>query len=116
MRLSRMPVPLTILLFVGPPAIAQKMVTAEQALENHRRTFKPIQEIDCPTSTDPDEITVCGRRSEQDPNRLPLPVEREPGEPDLLPGEAPRASSTITNSCLRLCPSMVGVTITAAKF
>jgi hypothetical protein len=67
-------------------AVAQP-VTADQAMENYRQVFEPVTRFDCPQSTKPDEIIVCGRPfGAPDPNRLPLPVEPLPG--DRVSGEA----------------------------
>ena len=51
--------------------------TAEAAMERFRQLFKS-QVPACPTSSAPDEVTVCGRRA-QTTYRLPLPVEPLPG-------------------------------------
>ena len=67
--------------------------TAEQAMAQYRRTFRPVGELRCPKSVGPEDIIVCGRREGRDPNRIPFPDEREPGEVVLLlPGEPPSAS------------------------
>ena len=75
-------------------------VTAEQAMQNYRETFSVAGPAACVDQSDDEAIIVCGRRT-RDP-RLPLPVERAPGEPvRLLPGEAPRGAVA---SCTMACP------------
>ena len=54
--------------------------TADQAMAQYRRTFRPVEELRCPKSVGPEDIVVCGRREGRDPDRVPLPDEREPGE------------------------------------
>ncbi len=68
-------------------AAPAQTLTADQAMANYRDAFVPLIELDCPESTDPDEIVVCGRPiGTPDPNRLPLPVAPLPG--DRVAGEA----------------------------
>ena len=82
----------------GSPEQSAEPVTAEQAMENYRKRFESVDEIDCPKPTDPDEILVCGRSGKPDPNRLPLPVERVPGE--HIAGDPVGGAAF---SCLRNC-------------
>jgi hypothetical protein len=64
-----------LLIAVAPaPALAQRQVTAEQALANYRKMFKSPAEIDCPR--DAAEIVVCAQRGGANPERLPLPQDR----------------------------------------
>ena len=107
---------MTMFLLVGTfpgPAFAQE-AGAERAMTRYRQVFKPTAEIDCPRPDDPETITVCGRRPETDPNRLPLPVGPDAGSPTrLLPGEAPRATMNV-GGCMRLCPQPVQVDLIKA--
>jgi len=86
MTKSRMTlVPLVSMLALPGPAWAGPPVTAEAAVQNYRRAFPSVAEIDCPTG-DGDEIVVCGRpQGAPDPHRLPLPVGREPGHLGATP-------------------------------
>jgi hypothetical protein len=98
-------------LWVPEHAAAAVPLTAEQAMENYREKFEPVAEIDCPHPTDPDEIVVCGRTGQKDPNRLPFESPRVPGE--HIAGEPAGAGAF---SCLRLCPQPLKVDlIKAAK-
>jgi hypothetical protein len=105
---------LALLAIVAPADAARAAaapVTAEQALENYREKFESVDEIGCPRKRSPDEIVVCGQRDGPDPNRLPLPVAREPGKP--VPGE-PIGGAAFT--CLKSCYQPVNVNlISAAK-
>ena len=76
---------------------AAEPLTAEGALGNYRLSVQPIE---CPKRED-DEIVVCGRSDRVDPNRLPLPVERPPGE--IVPGEA-KASAGQLEKCSNVGP------------
>jgi hypothetical protein len=71
-----------LLLAAGAAETAEaQSVTAEQAVKNYREQFKSVDELDCPTPSEPDEIVVCGRPpGTKGPYELPLPVERVPGE------------------------------------
>src|SRR4051794_28519670 len=69
---------------------------AEQAMARYRRTFQPVSELRCPRSVGPEDFVVCGRREGPDPNRVPFPEAREPGERvHLLPGEPPSAMAAL---------------------
>ncbi len=112
--MSRMAVTLTMLAAFGSegaaqaPVAAPGNVTAEQALAKYRATFRPPPEVICPKDPDPEAITVCGRRRAVDPNRLPLPVKREPGE--RIRGEA----AVMGPDCIRLCHHPVQVDLIKA--
>lgn len=94
---------MTLLILLA--AAAAPGPTAEEAIVRYREIFKPTAELDCPKANG-DEAVVCGRRDQADPHRLPLPVEREPGEPTrLVAGEPPRPSNP--EYCLRLCSQPV---------
>ena len=99
--MSRMAVAL-LMIAPAPP------LTAEQAMQNYRETFSVAGPAACSEQSEDEAIVVCGRRT-RDP-RLPLPVEREPGERvRLLPGEAPRGTVT---GCTMACPQ--GIDLIAA--
>ncbi|HWH16920.1 MAG TPA: hypothetical protein VNT77_01070 [Allosphingosinicella sp.] len=99
-----------LLILTGSPAAAQP-VTAEQAIEKYRESFKPV-EIECAKEADPDVITVCGSRDSS--NRYRVPYQPDPGEPEhLAPGEAPQASTSV-GACLSRCPQPVSVNILEA--
>jgi hypothetical protein len=77
------------LLAGGAPACATPPATAEEALARQQAGLQHSLGLDCDRSGG--DIVVCGRQG-PDPNRLPLPVEAEPGarnsgEPPA-PGEA----------------------------
>ena len=115
MPLSRMAITMLMVAGASPaPAFAQ-LAGADRAMNRYRQVFKPTAEIDCPRPDDnSDAITVCGRRGETDPNRLPLPVRQGAGSPTrLLPGEAPRATMNV-GGCIRLCPQPVQVDLIKA--
>ncbi len=77
--------------------------TAEEAVAAYRDVFKSIRELDCPRSGT-EEIVVCGRQEgEAPPGRLPLPVEREPGE--RVRGEPLQDGG----GCISRCPQPVMV-------
>ena len=59
-----------------------------------------------------DAIVVCGRRDGEAGRRLPLPIERDPGEVGPRIGEAPTGSDALSaERCIRLCQSQVGVNL-----
>jgi hypothetical protein len=103
----------------GPPA----PITADAALASYRRTFAPVAEIDCPKASGPDEIIVCGRPGAADPNRLPLPIPRLPGE--IVPGEgvSPVAVASTRERCTTVGPNqncggglpVLGIAMAVAK-
>jgi hypothetical protein len=84
------------------PALAEPL-TAEQAVEAEQAGIREaVGTAPCPRDRDTGDIIVCGRRG-ADSNRLPLPVERLPGEREhLLPGELPRAQASF-NTCVIGC-------------
>lgn len=88
---------LLLLIAVAVPAGAAEPLTAENVLGNYRLSVQPTA---CPKS-EGDEIVVCGRSGRADPNRLPLPVERPPGE--IVTGEA-TASAGELERCSNVGP------------
>jgi hypothetical protein len=104
---------LLIGLIAAPAAAADPQtspVTADAAMARYREAFEPLDAVDCPKSTDPDEIFVCGRAGAPDPDRLPLPVEPAPG--DRVNGEPVTAVAAMgpLNSCTTVGPSRSGCT------
>jgi hypothetical protein len=90
--------------FAAAPAFAlEAPLTAEQAVEVEQAGVRDaVGTAPCPRDRDTGDIIVCGRRG-ADPNRLPLPAERLPGEREhLLPGEIPRAQASF-NTCVIGC-------------
>jgi hypothetical protein len=92
------------------PSGAAPSVTAEEAIDvQHRRLQAATGTAPCERDSPADEILVCGRRG-PDPNRVPFPEERLPGERvALLPGEPPSAlaalRSTAGSPCSTVGPS-----------
>lgn len=86
-----------LLIAFAAPAGAAEPLTADSALDKYHQAVRPIA---CPKRAD-DEIVVCGRTGRADPNRLPLPVERPPGE--IVPGEA-TASAGELERCSNVGP------------
>ncbi|HEX8241807.1 MAG TPA: hypothetical protein VF574_18885 [Allosphingosinicella sp.] len=102
-----------LLLAAPVPAFAlapEAALTAEQAVEIQKDGVREaVGTAPCRSDRDGGDIVVCGRRG-PDPNRLPLPVERVPGEREhLLPGELPRAQTSY-NTCMFGCQQPVTIT------
>ncbi|MEA3035803.1 MAG: hypothetical protein QOH04_1568 [Sphingomonadales bacterium] len=94
------------LLLIGWQAAAgaAEPPTAEQAMAQYRRTFQPVSELRCPRSSGPEDIVVCGRREGRDPNRIPLPDEREAGaRVGLIAGEPPSAAEGLARTDRGAC-------------
>lgn len=110
--MSRMAVALT---FAFAPAAAWgQPISDREALELHPGDIvKPIALTGCPTSTDPDEIVVCGVRS-PDPPRLSANGDvRLSGDP--LPGEAPTGMAAMgAGACISRCPQPLRLDIVKA--
>ena len=97
-----------VLLFAGwgmaaeaePPA---GYVTAEEAMKHYHETFgMPASERNCPKTGEGEEaIVVCGGRPGRE--RLPLPIEREPGEIVRHVGEADGRGALSATACARTC-------------
>ena len=88
------------------PAFAlapETALTAEQAVEIQQSGVRDaVGTAPCPRDRETGDIIVCGRRG-PDPNRLPLPAERLPGDREnLLPGELPRAQASF-DTCVIGC-------------
>ena len=85
-------------------------ITAERAIEAQRdKVREVVGTLPCRGDMESD-IVVCGRRG-RDPDRVPLPDERLPGEREsLLPGELPRAQSAY-DTCAIACPRGAGVDV-----
>ncbi len=83
-------------------------LTADRAIEVQKDGVREVVgTLPCRRDGDSGDIVVCARRG---PDRLPLPVERVPGEPEnLLPGELPRARTSY-DSCMFGCQQPVTVT------
>ena len=63
---------------VAAPLPAAPPATAEEALARQRSDLQRSLGLDCDRGRGGGDIVVCGRQG-PDPNRLPLPVEPEPG-------------------------------------
>jgi hypothetical protein len=101
MTKSRRAAGLLLLVWASPGVAAP--VTAEQAIANYRRTFKPVSELRCPKGEE-GEIVVCARAEGPDPNRVPFPDQHEPGDRvGLLPGEPPSATVALARTDRSAC-------------
>jgi len=102
-----LPAPAPTFAFAFAPETA---LTADRAIEMQKdQVREAVGTAPCRRDGDSGDIIVCARRG-ADPNRLPLPVERIPGEPEnLLPGELPRAQTSY-NSCMFGCQQPVTIT------
>jgi hypothetical protein len=75
----------------APPATPS--TSADEALARQQSSLRAGLGLDC--TRDAGEIVVCGRQG-PDPNRLPLPVPREPGA--RVAGEPPDPSDALALS------------------
>jgi hypothetical protein len=104
-----------LLLLAAPaPAFAlapETPLTAERAVEIQRDSVREaVGTLPCRRDGASGDIVVCARRG-PDPNRIPLPDERVPGERgNLLPGELPRAQSSY-DTCAIACPRGAGIDV-----
>jgi hypothetical protein len=91
-------------------AAPEAALTAEQAMEIQREGVREaVGTASCARDRETGDIVVCGRRG-ADPNRLPLPIERLPGEREsLLPGELPRAQASFSTCVVGCQPSGIVV-------
>ncbi len=110
MTLSRL-APALAIAALGQPAAATPPLTAEQALAEYRKVIKTTKELDCPRSEGGEEIVVCRGRAGADPERLPLPVERVPGE--RVSGGMNGVGALAADGCISRCGGSVGVNILA---
>jgi hypothetical protein len=103
---------IALLAFAAPSsAVApEASVTAEQAIEKQKDGVRgAVGTLPCRRDGAGGDIVVCGRRG-PDPNRVPFPDQRAPGEPEnLLPGELPRAEASFS-TCEFGCPQPVTIT------
>jgi hypothetical protein len=102
-----------LLLAASPaPAVAapEAPLTAERAAEIQRDTVREaVGTLPCSRAGEGRDIVVCGRRG-PNPNRVPFPDQRAPGEREnLLPGELPRAEASFS-TCEFGCPQPVTIT------
>jgi hypothetical protein len=94
------------LLAAATPAFAvapETGLTAERAVEIQQNALREaVGTAPCLRNRDSGDIVVCGRRG-ADPNRVPFPDQRLPGEREnLLPGELPRAQASY-DTCMFGC-------------
>ena len=104
---------LALLAGAAAPAFAlapETAVTADRAIEIQKDLVREtVGTLPCRRDSADGDIVVCGRRG-PDPNRVPFPNRRVPGEPEnLLPGEIPRARDSVP-TCEFGCPSPVTIT------
>lgn len=89
--------------FLSAPAAAAPPASAEEALARQQASLRSSLGLGC--DRDSGEIVVCGRPG-PDPNRLPLPVEPEPGARTAGEASDPRASLALTNQkCTTVGPN-----------
>ena len=74
--MARLGLALVVAALVSSPAAAAPALTAEEALARQQSSLRSGLGLDCDRSAA--EIVVCGRQG-PDPDRLPLPVQPEPG-------------------------------------
>ena len=108
MRACHAAIALSAAVAAGPAfALApETALTAEQAIETQLAGVREaVGTAPCPRDRESGDIVVCGRRG-PDPDRLPLPVERLPGQREtLLPGELPRAQASFSTCVIGCQPS-----------
>jgi hypothetical protein len=96
-----------------------RQVSAEEAMEIHRKTFSAAAKVECGRGAQEEEIVVCG--SARSPYRLPVAPEPVPGQ--RVAGELPsgvEAASEVTCTNIghtRGCPSLdiLGVALMVGK-
>jgi hypothetical protein len=95
---------------LAAPASAAPPLTAERAIEVQQDSVREtVGTLPCRRDGASGDIIVCGRRG-PDPNRIPFPDQRAPGEPEnLLPGELPRPQSGFS-TCEFGCQQPVTIT------
>jgi hypothetical protein len=92
-------------------------VTADAAMQRYREWVSGAVQA-CPLSgpLSDQEIVVCGRTHHQ-PERSPLPVQREPGEVVRHAGETGGGAAAMAGpSCIHSCYQPVGVNPVAVIF
>ena len=90
------------------PAGAQGTITAEEAIETqHRQLQEATGTAPCrPPGESDEDIVVCGRRG-PDPNRVPFPDQRMPGDRvRLLPGEPPSGMAALDGTAQSPCSTV----------
>ena len=96
-----------VLLFAGWGVAAEAQaaagsVTAEEAMKRYHETFGIAdRERNCPRTGADEEIVVCGGASQHE--RLPLPIEREPGEIVRHVNEPMSSTAALGAGCTRTC-------------
>lgn len=96
----------------GPAfAAPEESLTAERALEIQQDGVREaVGTAPCRRDRETGDIVVCGRRG-PDPDRLPFPVERLPGDREhLLFGELPRAQPSY-DTCVIGCRRGAGIDV-----
>lgn len=112
-RLRARALAIALLAAAAAPALAvapETSLTAERAIEIQKDMVRDtVGTLPCRRDGAGGDIVVCGRRG-PDPNRVPFPDQRTPGEPEnLLPGELPRAQASFS-TCEFGCPQPVTIT------
>lgn len=74
--MAKLGLAMTVFALAAVPAAAAPPLSAEEALARQQSSLRSGLGLSC--DRDAAEIVVCGRQG-PDPNRLPLPVEPEPG-------------------------------------
>ncbi|HEY0132183.1 MAG TPA: hypothetical protein VGB57_12350 [Allosphingosinicella sp.] len=102
-----------LLASAAAPAFAlapEAPVTAERAMEIQKDSVRDaVGTLPCRRDGAGGDIIVCGRRG-PDPNRVPFPDQRTPGEPEnVLPGELARAQPSF-GTCEFGCQQPVTIT------
>jgi len=77
---------------IAAPLAAAPPATAEDALARQQASLRASLALDCDREGGGGDIIVCGRQG-PDPDRLPLPVEPEPGARHA--GEPPAPSEAL---------------------
>jgi hypothetical protein len=94
------------------------LLTADEAMKHYHDTFNVRPEAHCPekgTATE-DDIVVCGR-THAPSYRLPLPIEREPGEIVRHAGDAGGGIAAMgAGGCQRACEQPVQVNVMQVIF
>jgi hypothetical protein len=114
---------LLLIAVLAAPAAAAEPLTAEGAMAGYRKMIEPVEEVACPKARDPDEIIVCGRPGAKDPNRLPIPIQRMPGEIVHGEGVSPVAVASTRERCTTVGPNqncggglpILGIAMTLVK-